>query len=220
MNKITLAALVIVSINIIGCDAKVTDNQNNNYTDYIGVNYNEQTLENELYKLAYEDLSADEKASLIFMREEEKLARDVYLTFYEMYKMPIFKNIANSEQAHTNAIKYLLTKYSIPDPVLNDTRGVFTNTELANLYNSLIEQGSASDIEALKVGALIEEIDILDIQNALKNIDNNDIIFVYNNLKRGSINHLNSFVKNLSFRGYDYQPVKLSKEEYDSYIRK
>lgn len=220
MNKITLAALVIVSINIIGCDAKVTDNQNNNYTDYIGVNYNEQNLENELYKLAYEDLSADEKASLIFMREEEKLARDVYLTFYEMYKMPIFKNIANSEQAHTNAIKYLLTKYSIPDPVVNYARGVFSNTELANLYNLLIEQGSASDIEALKVGALIEEIDILDIENALKNVDNNDIIFAYNNLKRGSINHLNAFVKNLSFRGYVYQPVKLSKEEYDSYIRK
>lgn len=220
MNKITLAAFVIIGINIIGCDTKVTDNQNSNYTDYIGVNYNEQNLENELYKLAYEDLSADEKSSLMFMREEEKLARDVYLTFYEMYKMPIFKNIANSEQAHTNAIKYLLTKYSIPDPVVNDARGVFSNTELANLYNLLIEQGSASDIEALKVGALIEEIDILDIQNALKNVDNNDIIFVYNNLKRGSINHLNAFVKNLSFRGYDYQPVKLSKEEYDSYIRK
>ncbi len=214
MKKIMIVAAMIIGIISQGCSNEVTDNQNQ-YSEN-SMNYQESITEESLYKLAYEDLSDAERESLIFMREEEKLARDVYKTFYEKYNMPIFQNISNSEQAHTNAIKYLLNKYSIPDPIVKDVRGVFTNPELQTLYNSLIEQGSVSDIEALKVGALIEEVDILDIQSGLQIIDNNDIIFVYNNLRKGSINHLKAFVRNLSFRGYNYVPVKLSIEEYNS----
>ncbi len=92
---------------------------------------------------------------------------------------------------------------------------MFKNETLQGLYNTLIEQGSVSLIEALKVGALIEEIDILDIQNELnEHVDNQDVTFVYDNLLKGSRNHLRAFVRNLSRQGVEYTPQKLSEEQY------
>lgn len=49
------------------------------------------------------------------MREEEKLARDVYLTFGEKWGLTLFTNIAKSEQTHTDAVKTLLDRYEIKD---------------------------------------------------------------------------------------------------------
>ena len=149
------------------------------------------------------------------MREEEKLARDVYMDLYSKWGRRVFDNISESEQQHTDAIKTLLDKYKIDDPVKVDSIGIFQNEVLQNLYTSLTEQGSTSLIEALKVGALIEEIDILDIQKELdEHVGNQDITFVYQNLMRGSRNHLRSFVRNLSRQGVEYVPQKLSAEQY------
>lgn len=207
MKKLIIAAVSVIWIISQGCTSEITESQNQLSSD--NATYQEEISEDALYKLAYEDLSDTEKESLIFMREEEKLARDVYKVFYEKYNMPIFNNISKSEQAHTNAVKYLLGKYSIPDPVVNDAVGVFSNSELQDLYNTLIQQGSVSDIEALKVGVLIEQVDIADLDKGLQNIDNADITFVYNNLRKGSINHLNAFTRNLSYRGYTYPTDKI-----------
>ena len=114
-----------------------------------------------------------------------------------------------------DAIKTLLDRYELDDPVGIDSIGVYKNEILQDLYNVLIEQGNVSLIEALKVGALIEEIDILDIQHDLdENVDNEDVAFVYDNLLRGSRNHLRAFVRNLSRQGVEYAPLKLSEEQY------
>ena len=43
------------------------------------------------------------------MREEEKLARDVYKHFYLKYELPIFDNISNAEQRHMDCILKILT---------------------------------------------------------------------------------------------------------------
>lgn len=92
---------------------------------------------------------------------------------------------------------------------------MFKNETLQDLYNTLIDQGCVSLIEALEVGALIEEIDILDIQNELdEHVDNQDVTFVYDNLLKGSRNHLRAFVRNLSRQGVEYTPQKLSEEQY------
>ena len=109
---------------------------------------------------ASDTLTADEIAGLQFMREEEKLAHDVYMTFYQQYGLAIFNNIANSEATHMAAIKTLLDRYGIADPAAGKPIGVFTNPELQALYNQLIAQGSQSLAAALKVGGAIEEIDI------------------------------------------------------------
>ncbi|MHB2148800.1 DUF2202 domain-containing protein [Calditrichota bacterium LG25] len=166
-----------------------------------------------------EEVSPAEAEGLIFMREEEKLARDVYLTLYGQWSLAVFVNISVSEQMHFDAMGYLLQKYNIDDPASVDSIGVFTNADLQNLYNTLIVQGKDSVIAALKVGALIEEVDIRDIQKELdENVDNEDIQYVYENLMRGSRNHLRSFVSYLSAMGVIYEPQILSQEDYDAII--
>lgn len=142
-------------------------------------------------------LSKEEMSGLIYMREEEKLAYDVYMTLYSKWKIQIFSNIASSEQTHTNAIKSLLSHYEIPDPVINDTIGAFKNANLKKLYETLTEQGLRSIEEALIVGATIEDLDIFDLQRYISETNNLNIIIVYENLMKGSRNHLRSFTSQL-----------------------
>jgi len=142
-------------------------------------------------------ISPEERASLIFMREEEKLARDVYVTMYQRWGRRTFKNISRSEETHMRAVLTLLNRYSIPDPIGANGIGEFTNSTLQDLYNQLVAQGNGSLVEALRVGVLIEETDIRDLKAGLLENDNEDIIFVYNNLLRGSQNHLRAFNQNL-----------------------
>ncbi len=169
--------------------------------------------------LPKEDLSAAEESGLIFMREEEKLAHDVYVKLYEKWGMNIFNNIAQSETTHTDAVLVLLNKYDLTDPVGTNGIGVFVNTTLQGLYDNLTVAGFENQVEALKVGAAIEEIDIRDLENELNNnVDNEDIELLYENLEKGSRNHLRAFVRNLNNRGVTYIPQYLSVEEYQEII--
>ncbi len=162
------------------------------------------------------ELSEEERESILYMREEEKLARDVYLYLYDKWGLQVFQNIARSEQQHMDMVKVLIDRYGLEDPAKE--RGVFTNPELQALYDELIERGSRSLEEALKVGALIEEVDIKDLKEWLSKVDNADIIQVYENLMRGSRNHLRAFTSVLRQYGVTYQPQVLSMEEYTSII--
>ena len=165
------------------------------------------------------ELSEEEKADLTFMREEEKLAHDVYTTLYTTWGLDIFNNIAASEQTHTDSINALLSAYGIPDPVTNNAIGVFTNPELQALYNQLIATGSNSLVDALKVGVTIEEIDILDLYEALAHTDEANIERVYNSLLAGSENHLRGFISTLENQtGEIYIPQYLSQASYDAII--
>lgn len=163
-------------------------------------------------------LTDTEIADLVFMREEEKLARDVYLTLYNTWGLDIFNNIAASEQAHTDTIKGLLDSYGIADPVVNDTVGVFTNPELQALYNQLVATGNTSLTDALKVGAAIEEIDIIDLYEAMERTAQPNILQVYSRLLAGSENHLRGFVSTLNAQGVDYAPQYLDAATYSAII--
>ena len=142
-------------------------------------------------------LSADETADLLFMREEEKLARDTYLTLYEKWNYSVFTNIAESEQSHMDAMLKLLKKYKLPDPVGSNGIGVFSDQTLQSLYNTLIAKGQVSGLEALKVGGLIEEKDMIDIKAAIERSQQDAIDSVYESLICGSRNHLRSFALNI-----------------------
>ncbi len=168
--------------------------------------------------LPEQTLSDEERSGLIFMREEEKLARDVYSVLYDKWGLQIFSNIAQSEQTHTEAVRTILTKYNIADPVTDDTIGVFVNSDLQKLYTDLTTRGSVSLEEALTVGALIEDLDIADLQKQIALTDNDDIKLVYENLMRGSRNHLRSFVSQLSSRGVTYTPQYITRSEFDTII--
>jgi len=144
-----------------------------------------------------------ENASLLFMREEEKMARDVYAYLYAKYKLPVFLNVSKSENAHMSAVLRLITGFQITDNSTNDA-GVFVNTRLIELYKQLIAMGDLSVIDALKAGVLIEQTDISDLQNALLAVENLSVKTVYNNIMAGSNAHLKAFIWNLKIKGVVY----------------
>ena len=166
--------------------------------------------------LQSQELTEDEISGILFMREEEKLARDVYLYLYELFPLRPFLNISKSEQAHMDAIKYLIDTYELEDPVGENPPGVFQNEELQELYNQLISQGSAGRSAALQVGALIEEVDIIDLQAELEeHATHEDVVRVYGNLCKASENHLRAFVGVLRLYEVEYEPLKLDQAEFD-----
>ncbi|MBL8174362.1 MAG: DUF2202 domain-containing protein, partial [Bryobacterales bacterium] len=112
--------------------------------------------------------TAEEAKQLTFMREEEKLARDLYRRFFGKYNIAIFDRISKSEQAHYEAIGNLLTRYNLPDPAANQPEGVFTNPELQSLFQQLAAKGDASLKDALEAGALVERTDIADLETSIK----------------------------------------------------
>ena len=173
-----------------------------------------------LAALPLESLSTAESASLTYMREEEKLAHDVYARLNTLWgsQTPVFGNIAQSEATHTEAVRLLLVRYSLPDPAANLSEGLFVAPVLQQLYYDLTAQGSTSLINALRVGAAIEEIDILDLENALPTIDNQDIRQVYANLLKGSRNHLRAFVQALAQQGVTYTPAYLTTDAYAAIV--
>ncbi|MBK7631506.1 MAG: DUF2202 domain-containing protein [Ignavibacteriales bacterium] len=143
-------------------------------------------------------VTQDEIDGLIHMRIEEKLARDVYTVLGAAYNSQVFLNIKESEQAHMNAVKRMLDKYSIPDPLVTHEVGVFPDPTFQTLYDQLILQGNLSLNEAVLVGVAIEELDIADLDDQLTNVVTNPgIIRIYTNLKSGSVNHLDAFNRNL-----------------------
>jgi hypothetical protein len=169
-------------------------------------------------KLPKQIVSAEEQKGLLLLREEEKLARDVYAFLGEKWNARPFLNIAESEQAHMDYVKILLDRYNIADPIKNDARGSFSNPELARLYTELTAKGGASYAEAVKVGMLVEELDISDLEAALAKTDNDDIRVLYNNLNKGSRNHLRAFERQLSRDRGTYEPVYITKALYDKIL--
>lgn len=144
------------------------------------------------------ELSQEERDGLIHMRIEEKLARDVYIVMGELWNHKVFLNIQLSEQKHMDAVKNLLDKYSVQDPLTTDSVGVFPDSQFQQLYYQYVQQGIQSLQEALLVGKTIEELDIADLTNQLTFVDNPDIIRVYQNLKAASENHLAAFLRCLN----------------------
>lgn len=176
-------------------------------------------LDNALAEINATGLTADEQDNLIYMREEEKLAHDVYMTLYTQWNLPIFQNIANSEATHTEAIRTLLLRYGLEDPAVNQDLGSFTNETLQALYEQLVAAGSQSLADALTVGATIEDLDIVDLQDSLAQTDKADISLVYENLMKGSRNHLRAFTNTLQQQtGGTYQPQYLDQATYEAII--
>lgn len=142
-------------------------------------------------------LTRAEKARLVFLREEEKLARDVYIKMYERWGASVFSNISVSEQRHMDSLLMLLNKYGISDPAAGKAAGEFTNPDLQALYTRLVAKGGQSVRDAYSVGRAIERLDIADLKDALAETAKPDLDRVYANLLRGSENHLRAFSSKL-----------------------
>jgi len=164
-------------------------------------NLNEQKQRGSRPLPAAVQLTEAEEHHILYMREEEKLARDVYLTLYELWDAEIFANISESEQRHVDAIKRLITRYDLVDLVVNDAIGEFANQDFAALYDELVEIGEISLEEALKVGVTIEELDIADLEKAMEDTSMRSVRRVFQNLLNGSYNHLDAFQRAIEADG-------------------
>ena len=162
---------------------------------------------------ASQALTNAEVEGLKFMREEEKMARDVYRTLGDRWNLRSFSNINQAEQRHMDQVKTLMQSYGIADPVVSDEVGVFTNPQLAAMYTQLVQRGETSLPEALKVGALIGENDIKDLRDRLNATANPQIKATYGYLLQGSYNHLQAFVRQIERQGGSYTPQVLSQQE-------
>ena len=164
----------------------------------VSTNRGDGTCEN---YLAAGSLLEVETEYLLFMIQEEKLARDVYLSLFDHYAATepllarIFENISSSEQRHMDAVERLIIRYGLENPVGEYAVGEFPDSEagFADLYSELLSAGLESYCGALDVGIQIEELDIEDLEAALEEIEAPDVARVFGNLLNGSYNHLSAF---------------------------
>ena len=199
MRNLILYSLIVTFVLISGCSSDDSE-------------INQEELNESLVALTSEEI-----ADLSFLREEEKLARDVYLYSYGLYGNQLFKNISNSEQTHMDSVLVLLNKYNLEDPISNVV-GVFNNSELQEIYNSLIQQSTISELEALIVGNIIEDLDIKDLILNEGRTTKTDLLTVYGSLKCGSRNHLRSYYAQLVQKEGTYTPAYISVSDFEDIV--
>jgi len=191
-------------------------------------------------------LDKAEQHHLTFMREEEKLARDVYASLASMWPdSSVFVNVGEgSEQTHADVMRDKLEEYGLEDPNpetnnLPSSLGVFTGEDygayFTDKYQLLINQGSQSELDALYVGALIEELDMHDIVNCpevivdtdngindcgLHYTDEQPLINAYNSLLDGSKSHLKAYVGRIEsiIGAGNYEAQILSQDEINDIL--
>jgi Uncharacterized protein conserved in archaea len=162
------------------------------------------------------ELDDDELAGLLWMREEEQLAHDVYVELGDRWGLRVFENIAASEQQHIDVTKGLLDRYGVADPAADNPSGTFTDPRIQELYDDLIARGATSREDALAVGATIEELDIADLRARADATDEAALDDAYARLERASRNHLRAFVSRLDLLGVEYEPTVL--DDFDEIV--
>ncbi|MEK9762426.1 MAG: DUF2202 domain-containing protein [Deltaproteobacteria bacterium] len=161
-----------------------------------------------------ESLNEAEEAGILQLREEEKLARDVYTLLEEKWGLSAFSQIKPSEQKHMDAVAKLINRYDLLDPA-QESIGSFENQKISSLFETLMTKGEQSEVDALQVGMTVEDVDIYDIDEILSKNDNQDIQVVFTNLRNGSIKHLQRFYTDLKTLGGTYEPQYISQELFD-----
>jgi hypothetical protein len=226
LRQLFISFVIFGSITACGSDNSGANPMNSNSSNMVpntslsnNNNLATMNLEQKLLEFSIEPLTQNEIDDLLWIREEEKLAADVYQALANLHGLKIFTNISDSEITHTEAVRLLLNRYSIEDPVISTAMGVFTDQNLQKLHDDLVDAGTPTVDEALVVGAMIEELDIYDLKVAIDRLSNNeDIKMVYENLTKGSRNHLISFYKQITNRGGSYEPIYISQEEFLSIV--
>lgn len=208
--KSGIAPVLLLLLPLAGCDSSGTTGDNTGFpsrSEQEAAILASSGLQGSQAGIHSTELSAAEAAGLLFAREEEMLAYDVYTALFAKWGLPIFERIALGEAAHTAAVAQLIAHYNLVDPALDHVAGVFVDGGLQTFYDNLIATGSVSEIAALRAGALIEETDLRDLTMQLEQVvEHADIERVYENLLKGSRNHLREFVGVLETLGIVYEP--------------
>jgi hypothetical protein len=225
--KISIKALVIsgfltASLTFAtSCEKEMGNSDNAQFANVLDVSTDgTSTVINQNMQSAFVEtpyLNESELTSLIKMKDEEKLARDVYSALYQKWGSTVFSRISTAENNHLNAIVGILQYYNSTDTLISEA-GMFADMNVQNLYNSLVAKAYETIEDAYKTGALIEEMDIKDLRDALTATSNANITLVFENLERGSRNHLRSFYNQLTALGLVYTPIYITEADYSQIV--
>jgi hypothetical protein len=222
MKNVVISFFLFASMAVVSsCQKDAMNAENVQYASVLSVSGDGTTsvIEANLKSALIETfaLTDSELTSLLKMKEEEKLARDVYSVLAKKWGSQVFTNISNAENNHLNAIVLLLSNYGSTETSIGEA-GVFADAAVQTLYNDLVVKASVSVTEAYKTGALIEEMDIKDLTEALTGSTNENVTLVFENLLKGSRNHLRAFNRQLTTLGIVYTPVFISQTDYTQIV--
>lgn len=181
----------------------------------------DQVLDDAFEALPVSQLDESTNNDILLLREEEKMARDIYLTMSLLYDIPVFSNIARSEQHHMDLVEKLIDRYGLEDPAADTAIGVFEDEWVQSTFDDLIAIGNRSLIDALWVGATVEDVDIYHLDHILEHCGDNlffDVSLIVQNMNAGSRNHMRSFAGALEKRGVIYQRQYISQERLDEIL--
>lgn len=164
-------------------------------------------------------LSEQDVEDLLGMYEEERLAHDVYMKLREKWSLPMFDNISSAESVHIATLANLIRNYDVDLSLYEKAEGNYANSEIQSLYGDLVARGQKSLEDAIKVGLLIEEMDIADLKARIERTKKPDIREAYQFLQRGSRNHLRAFYRQAMSRKVEYVPQHLSATECDEIVQ-
>lgn len=219
MKNLVISFFLLASVAVVSsCQKDDMNAENAQYASVLNVSADGTTsvIEANLKSALAEtsDLTESELASLLKMKEEEKLARDVYSVLSTTWGSQVFTNISAAENNHLNAMVLLLNTYGAENTTIGEA-GIFADATVQDLYNELVAKASVSIDEVYKTGALIEEMDIKDLTEVLNTISNENMTLVFDNLLKGSRNHLRAFNRQLTTLGVVYNPVFISQPDFD-----
>lgn len=194
-------------------------------------------------EVSINDLNFNEQTHLVFTCEEEKLARDVYRVLGRSFpEIGSFAEMEANKEHNKCAVLDLMRKYRVSVPHVNDNVGVFSwgsyGRYFTEKYLVLTSQGTSNPLNALYVGAFMEELNILDIDQCPKVIvdinngiseasacgrnytDNPDVLRVYDSLVEESRRHLRLLVRDIEqiIGVGNYQAQVLPQDQVDAIL--
>jgi len=145
-------------------------------------------------------LSEAELNDLIYLVKLEKMAYEVYTTLGQTYStMPILGNISEAEYRHWKVLQNLFVKYSETDPTKDGEVdlgiGLYNDDDMSDAYDEAITYGGVSLLQAMETGAIIEQLELDSLNNALGRTVLPDLTTIYNNFINADGAHLTAFEK-------------------------
>jgi hypothetical protein len=135
-------------------------------------------------------LTAAQRAELVSLAENEKLAHDLYAQFAKVYGLRVFSNLAAAEASHLHALRMLMTRYGITDPTAGQAAGTFSTASVQASYDRLLATGRGGEHAALTVAQGLEQQAISRYGDALSGLTAPDATKVLQNLKTAEARHL------------------------------
>jgi len=154
-------------------------------------------------------LSAEDQASIIYIREGAQLSRDINLLFEAAWQAQVFRDAAERQKQALRATDLLIDRHGLP--AASAEPGIYQDEQFSRLYGQFAEEGSASLPAALAAAAVLEELNILDLQTRMAQTEKADIRLVYQHLLKIASANLWSFSRAIErFGGAAYEPRYLT----------